>query len=112
MFDYIKFEMPCPLCKTDLKNFQSKDGPLQLKTLEVKEVEDFYTNCDKCGLWISFQVSKNYTKMGIEPSITIKPCYIDLQAVNADLLKYWTMSEWRKEENKKFEEKWKAEKKC
>jgi hypothetical protein len=54
MFDYIKFEIECPVCKEKVKDFQSKDGPCMLTLLEYWEVNNFYASCPKCLCWIEF----------------------------------------------------------
>lgn len=56
MYDHIKFEMICPMCKGEviIKGFQSKDGHCMLSDLEYWEVDNFYSNCPKCKSWIEF----------------------------------------------------------
>ena len=54
MFDWIVFEMECPVCKTKIDDFQSKDGGCSLDNLSPYEVFNFYSSCKKCGTWIDF----------------------------------------------------------
>jgi hypothetical protein len=55
MYDYIKFKMLCPSCFKPLEDFQSKDGACCLETLEITEVDNFYTSCDHCRAWIEYR---------------------------------------------------------
>jgi len=66
MFDYIKFEIECPVCKEKVKDFQSKYGPCILKTLEFWEVNNFYASCPKCNSWIEFNRIRPLPKAPIE----------------------------------------------
>lgn len=45
MFDRIDYKMDCPFCGEDLGEFQSKDGPCQLKILSPVEVDFFNSYC-------------------------------------------------------------------
>lgn len=60
MFDYVKYKADCIKCGKPLKDdFQSKsalDEESLLRTLEPKDVERFYTNCEHCGTWNNFKV--------------------------------------------------------
>lgn len=56
LFDYVRFEIPCPACGEKVSTFQSKDGPCQLEVLEPHEVSHFYTSCRRCGQWIDVDV--------------------------------------------------------
>ena len=55
MFDYVKFEMKCPKCGANVDDFQSKDGPCCLLTLEYWEVDRFYSSCDACHAWLEYR---------------------------------------------------------
>lgn len=55
MFDYVRFACYCPMCGTEVSNFQSKDGPCLLATLEWSQVQNFYAICDNCDTWIEFK---------------------------------------------------------
>ena len=54
MFDYVHFAMDCPTCGTIVSNFQSKDGPCDLKTIEPDGLNNFYTSCKNCSSRIDF----------------------------------------------------------
>lgn len=58
MFDNINFEIKCPRCGELVKDFQSKDGSCMLDTLEYWEVDNFYSQCNGCKLWIEFNRKK------------------------------------------------------
>ena len=54
MFDDVKFEMDCPKCGKKITGFQSKDGSCTLDTLHFWEVDNFYSDCENCQIWIEF----------------------------------------------------------
>ena len=54
MFDWVNYTATCD-CGRSLRDFQSKDGPCQMRKLEAYEVERFYTMCS-CGLWNEYEV--------------------------------------------------------
>lgn len=58
MFDNINYEMDCPRCNHKVDNFQSKDGPCLMESLEFWEVNDFYSHCRNCGNWIEFIIER------------------------------------------------------
>ncbi len=60
MFDRIDFEVDCPKCGELVKDFQSKDGPCVLKTLQPHEVDYFYSSCDNCKEWITYSEGALY----------------------------------------------------
>ena len=63
MFDQIVFEMPCPICKEPLKDWQSKSGPCILEDLTPADLwaqrepdplgyadnVQWYEYCGNCG---------------------------------------------------------------
>jgi len=53
-YDNVEFEMNCPECGTNVNDFQSKDGFCILATVKYWEVDNFYSACPSCGLWIEF----------------------------------------------------------
>ena len=55
MFDYVNYECICPVCKSKVSGFQTKDGDCVLDTLQPTSVLHFYSSCDKCGCWIDFK---------------------------------------------------------
>ena len=67
MFDYVDFECICPLCKSKVTGFQSKDGACMLDNLKIWDVRNFYSHCSGCWLWIEFKRYGNDNK-----KITIK----------------------------------------
>jgi len=58
MFDHINYEAKCENCGAELKHFQSKDGPCELKHLPPDAVDYFYTSCDECKTWHDFKVHR------------------------------------------------------
>lgn len=54
VFDYVKFECDCPKCGEKVDDFQTKDGPCCMLTVEFYEVDNFYSYCPKCETWIDF----------------------------------------------------------
>ena len=54
MFDFIKYNMECPMCGKKLDSFQSKEGFCTLSVLEFWEVSNFYDYCDACFAWVEF----------------------------------------------------------
>jgi len=54
MFDYVKHEMDCPKCGAKITGFQSTDGPCVLAELEYWEVDNFYSSCHNCDVWVEF----------------------------------------------------------
>lgn len=64
MFDYVDFEMNCPICGEKMKDFQSKSAACFMVMLDVDDVDNFYTSCAECGSWVEFTrkvpISKNH----------------------------------------------------
>lgn len=58
VFDYVDFEMPCPVCKAPLTNFQTKDGDVYMNTVDAFSVYEFGAWCDKCESEIDFFIKK------------------------------------------------------
>ena len=54
MYDNVDHECICPVCKSKVSGFQSKDGDCVLDALKVSQVANFYSSCHKCGCWIEF----------------------------------------------------------
>ena len=54
MYDHINFEDKCPDCGEKVINFQSKNGPCLMAELEFWEVNNFYSWCTKCDIWIEY----------------------------------------------------------
>ena len=57
-YDVINYAAKCEECGTTLKDFQSKDGPREMKFLAPSDVDYFYTICAKCHLWHDFKVHR------------------------------------------------------
>ena len=66
MFDYVNYEMGCPECGSKVSDFQSKDGMCILGELEYWEVDNFYSQCKNCHLWIDFSRETPKEKVPIE----------------------------------------------
>lgn len=62
MFDYVNFEINCPVCSSKVTGFQSKDKNCDLLCLEFWQVDNFYSSCDKCGAWIEFNIKEEVRK--------------------------------------------------
>lgn len=56
MFDEINYFDSCPKCGYELSGFQSKDGPCTLESLEPSDVRNFYCVCNKCHVFINYDV--------------------------------------------------------
>ena len=56
MFDWVDVIVRCPQCNTEVRGFQSKDGPCKLLTISLERVDHLYTRCpnDECDLWLDF----------------------------------------------------------
>ena len=54
MFDWVEFSTKCPNCGSNVQGFQSKSGDCLLETLSISDVDNFYSSCEGCGLWIEF----------------------------------------------------------
>lgn len=73
MFDYVKYECVCPICQGDVDGFQSKDNECVLDVVQVKDVDNFYTSCDKCGCWIEFtRIDEFNFKRVVEKDVFLK----------------------------------------
>jgi len=54
MFNWVNLKIKCPNCGEVVSGFQTKDGELSCTTVEYERVNDFYSDCEKCGCWIQF----------------------------------------------------------
>lgn len=59
MFDYVKYEMPCPKCGLKVNNFQTKDTGCDLEKVPYWHTDTFYGSCDNCDVWIEFFLKEN-----------------------------------------------------
>jgi len=67
MFDWVKFEVPCPKCTALVDGFQSKDGFCVLDNIDFWQVDNFYSHCRGCGARIVYNLKPNMRlKMPIE----------------------------------------------
>ena len=56
MFDYVKTpDISCPRCGALVTGFQSKDLGCDLVEVDFTEVQEFYSSCKKCDLWMLFK---------------------------------------------------------
>lgn len=53
MFDYVDFEMPCPLCGALVSGFRTKSTDCFMETVSPQEAHHFYSSCPKCEVWIT-----------------------------------------------------------
>jgi hypothetical protein len=54
MYDNIIYECECPVCGDIVDGFQSKDDECYLDSLPYTKVNNFYSSCSLCGIWIEF----------------------------------------------------------
>ena len=56
MFDFVDVVVRCPKCNTEVKGFQSKDGPCEMLTIPLDGVDNLYSRCSnpECDLWLEF----------------------------------------------------------
>ena len=68
MYDNVTFKGNCPSCGAENTDWQSKDGPLALCTLDPVDVNYFYTSCKECGKWINAETERQLVsvKLSIE----------------------------------------------
>lgn len=71
MFDYVKYEAPCPKCGTKITNWQTKDSDCSLTTVEPWQVDKFYAPCPHCHAWIDAKVTA-------EVEHIVKKCEVEL----------------------------------
>lgn len=58
MFNWVVFEMTCPLCTHSVKGFQTKDSPrkpLGCRVILPHEANTFYSTCPNCHTNIEFR---------------------------------------------------------
>lgn len=58
IFDYVNFKCKCPKCGEPITDFQTKNSGCSFSMLEYYEVDNFYSNCDKCNLWVDFTLKR------------------------------------------------------
>ena len=65
LFNYVDYECDCPRCGQKIEGFQTKDGDPYLVTVNPWEVNNFYSGCKGCGVWIEY-VRKTPLEQGEE----------------------------------------------
>lgn len=62
MFDYCTGlnDVKCPKCGGKLTDWQSKSSHCMMEEISFKEVDNFYTTCGKCNIWIEYQLRPRY----------------------------------------------------
>jgi len=55
LYDHLRFKIACPTCGEPMEDFQSKDGACCMETLEITDVDNFYSSCDKCRTWVDYK---------------------------------------------------------
>ena len=65
MFNWVNFEVRCPVCGRKLTNFQTKDLEKELNWVGYKRTKNFYTYCEVCGTSIHFYKIKNHNTINI-----------------------------------------------
>ena len=58
-YDNVNYKCECPGCGKTLKDFQTKDGAREFKTVEPKDIDYFYDYCqdDGCNTWVDIYVT-------------------------------------------------------
>ncbi|MCK9429494.1 MAG: hypothetical protein M0R17_05780 [Candidatus Omnitrophica bacterium] len=66
MFDYVNLRIRCPICKSFIDGFQTKDSHCIMNIVEVEEINNFYAHCSKCHSWIEFNRKKEQSARFLE----------------------------------------------
>ena len=68
MFDWVDYECVCPVCKSKVTGFQTKDCENILTTIKINStISSFYTDCCTCGCWIEFnRIDENLFKREVQ----------------------------------------------
>ena len=56
MYDLVDWEQDCPRCGAKIRHFQTKEKAQQMETYKPHEVDNFYSYCGYCGLWVNYTV--------------------------------------------------------
>jgi hypothetical protein len=56
MFDTVDYVDNCRKCGLPIDEFQSKDGPCELRRLSPRDVRGFYAYCRNCKTWNQWKV--------------------------------------------------------
>lgn len=62
MFDWVRYEEDCPNCGKHLDGFQSKDSYCMSEQKKPHKVDNFYTSCYNCKVWINYTRGRNKKK--------------------------------------------------
>ncbi len=62
MFDWVRYEEDCPNCGKHLSGFQSKSSYCMLDNKKPHKVDNFYTSCYNCKVWINYTKGHNEKK--------------------------------------------------
>jgi hypothetical protein len=66
MFDWVNFKVACPVCKTEISGFQTKDSDCNLETKEIYEIDRFYSSCRNCHTWVEYERKEGHKKVSTE----------------------------------------------
>jgi len=66
MYDEVRYSDNCKNCGAELTDFQTKDHKNLLNQVEPSQVDNFYTNCDKCDTWHEYTVTRECVVKHIE----------------------------------------------
>jgi Zn finger protein HypA/HybF involved in hydrogenase expression len=72
LFNYVNYSANCRHCKTEVTEWQTKDGDSRMVTVSPTTVDSFYTICPGCGGWLDAVVEKEVTVTGIKVSFLPK----------------------------------------
>lgn len=97
MFDVINdFSMDCPICGNHLTDFQTKDNEPLMNRVDKDSVNEFYTMCDDCSVWVQFERGYNKHHM-VKPDMSIyenlkttKDLINNISSSNRDIRDYCT----------------------
>lgn len=66
LYNYVNFQIDCPVCNSMIKDFQTKEGSLTLVTVKFNEVNNFYAICPQCQAFVEFYYSPENKERSIE----------------------------------------------
>ena len=66
MYNLVNFEMKCPVCGTQIREFQTKSGECSLSTVNFSTVDNFYAICPHCNSFIEFYYAPKKPKRMIK----------------------------------------------
>lgn len=81
MYDHVKYDGSCPECGAIIRDWQSKDGPCLLNTLDPWQVKQFYSPCPACKAWVTATVDAEVEHVVKRCDISfVKRCDISFKA--------------------------------